>query len=125
MRAAHEAQFDRGLQGGPHARFTRSRQHRGAVVYGARVRRANGRGLQHVDPRFQLNNVRVVYTMWANLRKSGDMNTGQVGFHDKHQVRSVVIEKRINEIVNRLNKSKEEKHNHPAELAELRQACNS
>ena len=32
-------------------------------------------------------------------------------FHDKHQVRSVVIEKRINDIVNRLNKSKEEKHN--------------
>jgi len=70
----------------------------------------------------KVNNVTVVYTMWANLRKSGDMATGQVGFHKKGEVRSVVIEKRINEIVNRLNKTKDEKHNHPAELAELRAA---
>mmetsp|Transcript_13445 Transcript_13445/g.28992 ORF Transcript_13445/g.28992 Transcript_13445/m.28992 type:complete len:495 (-) Transcript_13445:239-1723(-) len=68
----------------------------------------------------KVNNVRVVYTMWSNLRKSGDMATGQVGFHKSSQVKSVVIEKRENEIVNRLNKSKVEKHNHPSDLAELR-----
>ncbi|KAL1526746.1 hypothetical protein AB1Y20_015442 [Prymnesium parvum] len=70
----------------------------------------------------KVNNVTVVYTMWANLRKSGDMATGQVGFHKRGEVRSVVVEKRINEIVNRLNKTKEEKHNHPSDLAELRAA---
>ena len=63
-----------------------------------------------------MNNVTVVYTMWANLRKTGDMATGQVGFHKKGEVRNVVVEKRINDIVNRLNKTKEEKHNHPAEV---------
>eukprot|EP00966_Prymnesium_polylepis_P112315 2598063-Prymnesium_polylepis.1 len=61
----------------------------------------------------KVNNVTIVYTMWANLRKSGDMATGQVSFHKRNEVRSVVIEKRINDIVNRLNKTKEEKHNHP------------
>ncbi|KAL3908353.1 MAG: hypothetical protein SGPRY_009834 [Prymnesium sp.] len=70
----------------------------------------------------KLSHVPVVYTMWSNLRKSGDMAVGQVGFHKRAEVRSVVVEKRINEIVNRLNKTKEEKHNHPAELAELRAA---
>ena len=54
----------------------------------------------------KLNNVPIVYTMWSNLRKSGDMATGQVGFHDRTAVRHVTIEKRINEIVNRLNKTK-------------------
>lgn len=68
------------------------------------------------------NNVTVVYTMWSNLRKSGDMAVGQVGFHKRGEVLHVVIEKRINEIVNRLNKTKEEKHNHPQELADLRAA---
>ena len=68
----------------------------------------------------KVNHVNVVYTMWSNLRKTGDMATGQVGFHKQKEVRSFMVEKRINEITNRLNKTKEEKHNHPAELAELR-----
>jgi hypothetical protein len=67
------------------------------------------------------NNVPVVYTPWSNLRKSGDMATGQVGFHKNALVKKVVVEKRINEICNRLNKTKVEKHNNPAELFELRQ----
>ena len=50
------------------------------------------------------------------------MDTGQVGFHSNGLVRRVVIERRINEIVNRLNKTKEEKHNNPAELFEIREA---
>ncbi len=66
-------------------------------------------------------NVAVVYTPWSNLRKDGSMDTGQVGFHSNGLVRRVVIERRINEIVNRLNKTKEEKHNNPAELFDLRQ----
>lgn len=51
----------------------------------------------------------VVYTMWDNLNKTGDMDVGQVGFKDHKQVRSITVEKRINDIVNRLNKTKVEK----------------
>ena len=39
----------------------------------------------------KVNNVTIVYTMWSNLRKTGDMATGQVGFHKKGEVQSVVI----------------------------------
>lgn len=37
------------------------------------------------------------------------MATGQIGFHRQKQVKKVLVEKRINEIINRLNKTKEEK----------------
>lgn len=57
----------------------------------------------------KMNNIQIVYTMWANLKKTGDMDVGQVGFHSQKQVRLIKVEKRINEIVNRLNKTKVEK----------------
>ena len=52
----------------------------------------------------------VIYTPWSNLKKSGAMATGQVGFQDSKLVRKVYVEKRENAIVNRLNKTKREKH---------------
>ncbi|KAJ3694543.1 hypothetical protein LUZ60_010023 [Juncus effusus] len=55
------------------------------------------------------NNVDVVYTPWANLKKTPSMEVGQVGFHNSKMVRTVKVEKRINEIVNRLNKTKVER----------------
>ena len=57
----------------------------------------------------KMNNVDVVYTMWSNLKKTGSMDVGQVGFFKDKEVRKVRVEKRINEIVNRLNKTKEER----------------
>lgn len=51
----------------------------------------------------------IVYTLASNLKKTGDMDTGQVGFHDQKAVRRARVEKRINEIVNRLDKTKTEK----------------
>uniref|UniRef100_A0A2C9LU60 Coiled-coil domain-containing protein 25 n=1 Tax=Biomphalaria glabrata TaxID=6526 RepID=A0A2C9LU60_BIOGL len=54
------------------------------------------------------NNLDVVYTMWANLKKTASMDVGQVGFHKEKDVKKVRVEKRINEIVNRLNKTKTE-----------------
>lgn len=57
----------------------------------------------------KMNNVDVVYTMWDNLKKTAGMDVGQVGFHKNKEVRKVRVEKRINEVVNRLNKTKEEK----------------
>jgi hypothetical protein len=37
------------------------------------------------------------------------MATGQIGFHRQKEVKKVHVEKRINEIINRLNKTKLEK----------------
>ena len=55
------------------------------------------------------NNIDVVYTPWYNLKKTPSMDVGQVGFHNSKLVRIVKVEKRINEIVNRLNKTKVER----------------
>ncbi|KAF2717693.1 DUF814-domain-containing protein [Polychaeton citri CBS 116435] len=56
------------------------------------------------------DNITVIYTPWSNLKKSGAMATGQVGFKDNKLVKRVYVEKRENAIVNRLNKTKVEKH---------------
>eukprot|EP01018_Ginkgo_biloba_P012030 Gb_13377 [translate_table: standard] len=56
----------------------------------------------------KVNNLDVVYTPWYNLRKTASMDVGQVGFHNPKLVRTIKVEKRINEIVNRLNKTKVE-----------------
>lgn len=56
----------------------------------------------------KLNNVDVVYTMWENLKKTAGMDVGQVSFHRDKDVRKIRVEKRINDIVNRLNKTKTE-----------------
>lgn len=37
------------------------------------------------------------------------MATGQIGFHRQKQVKKVLVEKRTNEIINRLNKTKVER----------------
>lgn len=48
--------------------------------------------------------------MWENLKKTAGMEVGQVSFHHPKQVRKMRVEKRINEVVNRLNKTKIETH---------------
>lgn len=87
-----------------------------------------------------MNNISVVYTPWANLKKTGDMDVGQIGFYRQkdvsdrlfhsfalslsswdwvgwfalllfnEQVKTVTVEKKINEIVNRLEKTKTERY---------------
>ena len=64
----------------------------------------------------KLSHVPVVYTPWANLRKTADMKDGQVGFHDRHAVKMTVVEHRVNAIVNRLNKTKVEVDKTPSEF---------
>jgi len=54
------------------------------------------------------NSVPIVYTMWKNLKKTGDMDVGQVGFHRDKDVRYYTVEKKVNDIINRLNKTKVE-----------------
>lgn len=55
------------------------------------------------------DNVTVIYTPWSNLRKDASMATGQVSFHDPKMVKKIHVKERQNPIVNRLNKTKEEK----------------
>ncbi|XP_066450725.1 coiled-coil domain-containing protein 25 [Eleutherodactylus coqui] len=57
----------------------------------------------------KMNNINVVYTPWANLRKTGDMDVGQIGFHRQKDVKSINVEKKVNEILNRLEKTKDER----------------
>ncbi|BFZ55246.1 hypothetical protein PYCC9005_002286 [Savitreella phatthalungensis] len=65
------------------------------------------------------DNITIIYTPHANLKKSGDMATGQVSFHRSKQVKKVFVKTRENAIVNRLNKTREERIN-PDLQAELR-----
>ena len=53
--------------------------------------------------------VDIVYTMWHNLHKTADMDVGQIGFHSNKAVKKIKQLQRDNTIVNRLNKTKEEK----------------
>lgn len=57
----------------------------------------------------KMNNVDVVYTMWSNLKKTPSMDVGQVGFHKDKDVFKIRLEKRLNDVINRLNKTKEER----------------
>ncbi|XP_077991226.1 coiled-coil domain-containing protein 25-like isoform X1 [Glandiceps talaboti] len=57
----------------------------------------------------KLNNIAVVYTPFLNLKKTQEMDVGQVGFFKNREVRTITVDKRINEIINRLNKTKEER----------------
>ncbi|XP_020271754.1 coiled-coil domain-containing protein 25 isoform X1 [Asparagus officinalis] len=57
----------------------------------------------------KVNNIEVVYTPWYNLKKTASMDVGQVGFHNSKMVRTVKVEKRLNEVINRLNKTKVER----------------
>ncbi|KAK3680719.1 hypothetical protein B0T22DRAFT_509476 [Podospora appendiculata] len=56
------------------------------------------------------DNITVIYTPWSNLKKDGSMADGQVGFKDQKKVKKVLVAQRENAIVNRLNKTKVEKH---------------
>jgi hypothetical protein len=57
----------------------------------------------------KMNNVNVVYTLWSNLKKTADMDVGQIGFHRQKDVKIVTVEKNVNEILNRLQKTKSER----------------
>ncbi|KAF1814186.1 coiled-coil domain-containing protein 25 [Eremomyces bilateralis CBS 781.70] len=67
------------------------------------------------------DNVTVIYTPWSNLKKDGRMDAGQVGFKDNKKVKKIHIPQRENPIVNRLNKTKVERHPNLREEKEDRQ----
>jgi len=57
----------------------------------------------------KMNDIDVVYTLWENLHKTASMEVGQIGFHKQKAVKKIRVEKRVNEVINRLNKTKVEK----------------
>lgn len=42
-------------------------------------------------PGNKMNNVGIVYTLWDNLKKTNDMEVGQVGFHKQKEVYPIVF----------------------------------
>ena len=70
----------------------------------------------------KLSHVQIVYTPWANLDKRDGMADGQVGYKDPKACKYILIEHRINAIVNRLEKTKVEKTYNQTEFAEQRRA---
>lgn len=55
------------------------------------------------------DNLTIIYTPGDNLKKTGDMAVGQVSFHNDKKVKRVHVPQRENAIVNRLNKTKDER----------------
>ncbi|NXC06881.1 CCD25 protein, partial [Orthonyx spaldingii] len=57
----------------------------------------------------KLSSVSVVYTPWSNLRKTPDMDVGQIGFHRQKDVRSVTVERKASEALRRLERTRRER----------------
>lgn len=56
------------------------------------------------------NDVRIVYTPWSNLKKTGGMDVGQVGFHKESLRKYHTIFKKDNVAINKLEKTRVEKN---------------
>lgn len=54
------------------------------------------------------SHVKIVYTPWTNLKKEAGHDVGQVSFHSTRMCKYVTVEKRVNEVVNRLNRTRRE-----------------
>ncbi|SPO20144.1 related to JLP2 DnaJ-Like Protein 2 [Ustilago trichophora] len=54
------------------------------------------------------SNLTIIYTPWANVKKTGDMAVGAVTFFNDRKVKRFHIKEKDNVIVNRLNKTKKE-----------------
>lgn len=56
----------------------------------------------------KVNNLSIVYTPASNLKKTPGMDVGQVGYHDEKNIKKMIVDKKNNDIVNRLNRTKKE-----------------
>jgi len=56
----------------------------------------------------KLNNITIIYTPVNNLYTDGSMDAGTVTFHNPKKVKRIVVAKKENAIVNKLNKTKYE-----------------
>lgn len=56
----------------------------------------------------KLNNITIIYTPVDNLYTDGSMDAGTVTFHNPKKVKRVLVSKKENAVVNKLNKTKYE-----------------
>ncbi len=56
----------------------------------------------------KLTDINVVITPWSNLKKTGDMQTGQVGFYNDKLVKRVHVKKTVKKIVKAIESSRRE-----------------
>ena len=56
----------------------------------------------------KVNNLSIVYTPASNLKKTPGMDVGQVGYYNEKNIKKLIVDKKNNDIVNRLNRSKKE-----------------
>ena len=68
----------------------------------------------------KLNDVKVVYTPWSNLKKTGAMDVGQVGYHNDKLQRFFTVRKKNNATLNKLEKTRVEKDENFRDLREER-----
>lgn len=59
----------------------------------------------------KLNDIKIVFTPWSNLKKTNGMEVGQVGFHKESLRRYHTVFKKNTTILNRLEKTRVEKDN--------------
>ncbi len=59
----------------------------------------------------KLNNVRIVYTPWSNLKKTNDMEVGQIGFHSEALRRYFTVAKKDNMVLKHHEKTKTQVEN--------------
>jgi hypothetical protein len=57
----------------------------------------------------KLNDVKIVYTPWSNLKKTNGMDVGQIGFHSDTLRRFYTVAKKNTQILNALEKTKVDK----------------
>ncbi|MEW5314728.1 MAG: hypothetical protein WDW38_006200 [Sanguina aurantia] len=96
-----------------------------AAARGGKAGRHPTRGLERLrtagqaqlHPRMQVQQCDGGVHALGQLKKTGSMEVGQVGFHNNREVRKYKVEKRSTEIVNRMEKTKQERH---PDLAEER-----
>lgn len=58
----------------------------------------------------KLNDVKIVYTPWSNLKKTNGMDVGQVGFHKESLRRYFTVFKKNTDILKALEKTRVEKN---------------
>lgn len=54
------------------------------------------------------DNITIIYTPWANLKKTKGMADGEVSFKNSKKVKKIHVQFRENSIINRLKKTREE-----------------
>lgn len=81
--------FDRLCTAGEKQQHSRSNCHRNMKIFNVPQKVSGECGFVRRLAGCKMNNIGVVYTPWSNLKKTGDMDVGQIGFHRQKEVRRI------------------------------------